>query len=144
MYKVCCKCRKELPFSLFGNHKRNKDGLRTRCKACESQDAKDRKKRDLEQDYEGTRLKERACNLKRMFAISIEYWKQKAEAQDYKCAICQKECITGRRLAVDHDHKTGKIRDLLCSNCNQGLGKFQDDPQLLAKAADYLRKHGTT
>ena len=142
--KQCCKCKKELPFTSFGKHCRHKDGLRTRCKSCESEDAKDRRKRDLDKDYLGTRLKERASNLQRMFGISIDYWKQKADAQDNKCAICNKECITGKRLAVDHDHETGAIRDLLCSNCNQGLGKFQDSPQLLDKAAEYLRKHGRT
>jgi hypothetical protein len=144
MYKVCAKCKKELPLSMFGKHCRHKDGLRTRCKECESSDNKARRQQALQEDYEGTREKERASNLHRMFKISIEFWKQKAEAQENKCAICNKECITGKRLAVDHDHETGVIRDLLCSNCNQGLGKFQDSPQLLDKAAEYLRKHGRT
>ena len=45
--------------------------------------------------------------------------------------------------AVDHNHTTGKIRDLLCGNCNGGLGKFMDNPELLIKAADYLKeRHG--
>jgi len=142
--KKCTKCQEVLPLTAFSKHGRHKDGLRFRCKSCESQDAKDKRQKDLATDYEGTRAKERANNLKRMFDISIEYWKQKANAQDNKCAICSKECITGKRLCVDHDHETGQIRDLLCTNCNQGLGKFQDDPQLLEKAADYLRKHGRT
>jgi hypothetical protein len=142
--KKCTKCQEVLPLTAFSKHRRYKDGLRFRCKSCESQDAKDKRQKDLATDYEGTREKERANNLKRMFDISIEYWKQKANAQDNKCAICSKECITGKRLCVDHDHETGQIRDLLCTNCNQGLGKFQDDPQLLEKAADYLRKHGRT
>jgi hypothetical protein len=142
--KKCTKCQEVLPLTAFSKHRRYKDGLRFRCKSCESQDAKDKRQKDLATDYEGTRAKERANNLKRMFDISIEYWKQKANAQDNKCAICSKECITGKRLCVDHDHETGQIRDLLCTNCNQGLGKFQDDPQLLEKAADYLRKHGRT
>jgi hypothetical protein len=144
MYKVCAKCKKELPLVCFSKHCRFKDGLRTRCKECESEDAKERRRQALQEDYEGTREKERASNLQRMFKISIEFWKKKAEAQDNKCAICNKECITGKRLAVDHDHETGEVRDLLCNNCNQGLGKFQDSPQLLEKAAEYLRKHGRT
>ena len=142
--KQCTKCKEVLPFSSFGKHCRHKDGLRFRCKPCESADRKETKKKALELDYEGTRLKERADNLKRMFNITPEDWELKASAQKYKCAICKKECITGKRLAVDHDHETGKIRDLLCGNCNQGLGKFKDSPQLLDEAAEYLRKHGRT
>lgn len=58
------------------------------------------------------------------------------------CAICgQKETSTYRgkvrKLAVDHCHKTGRVRGLLCMNCNQGLGKFQHSHELLIKAATY-------
>lgn len=64
-------------------------------------------------------------------------------AQDNKCAICR--CEETRvlrekvmRLCIDHDHKTGRIRGLLCHNCNSGLGKFGDSPDLLTLAAIYL------
>jgi hypothetical protein len=139
--KKCAKCKIEKPFSEFTKHTRHKDGLRCRCKECESEDRKEAKKKALEKDYLGTRLKERAGNLKRMFNLSIEEYEQKAQEQDNVCAICKGTCKSGKRLAVDHDHKTGKLRDLLCGNCNGGLGKFQDDPELLIKAAEYLRKH---
>lgn len=46
-----------------------------------------------------------------------------------------------KRLAVDHCHTTGKIRGLLCHECNTGLGKFKDNPELLNKAIQYIRKH---
>lgn len=69
-----------------------------------------------------------------------------AEAQGHKCAICEQpetEMRNGivRHLSVDHDHKTGAIRALLCTACNTGLGKFKDDPEILAKAIAYLAKH---
>jgi len=51
-----------------------------------------------------------------------------------KCAICGGT----KRLAIDHDHKTGRIRGRLCINCNSGLGMFKDDVELLRTAVSYL------
>lgn len=57
------------------------------------------------------------------------------------CFICKQECKTGRHLAIDHDHIRGHIRGLLCSNCNRGLGMFQDDFELLQRATNYLKNY---
>lgn len=54
------------------------------------------------------------------------------------CAICGKP--PRARLQIDHNHKTGKYRGLLCDNCNIGLGHFKDSPELLRKAIDYLKR----
>jgi hypothetical protein len=63
------------------------------------------------------------------------------EEQGGKCAVCGKLNNEGRRrLAVDHDHKTGKVRGLLCGNCNTALGLVKEDPEILSLLADYLRK----
>ena len=61
--------------------------------------------------------------------------------QNGVCAICKKECITGRRLAVDHNHVTGKNRGLLCTNCNTSLGGFKDDILYLEAAIRYLQTY---
>ena len=66
-------------------------------------------------------------------------------SQGSVCAICDREerrqqPIGKRRLSVDHDHETGQIRGLLCSDCNLGLGKFGDDPDTLLRAVEYLRR----
>ena len=62
-----------------------------------------------------------------------------AENDDVKnCQICDKPF--GHKV-VDHDHKTGKIRGLLCRQCNFGLGHFRDNPDSLEKAATYLKEH---
>ena len=64
-------------------------------------------------------------------------------AQHGKCAICggNRSIKDTFRLGIDHDHATGRIRGLLCGNCNIGLGHFDDSPGLLEKAADYLRSN---
>jgi hypothetical protein len=61
-------------------------------------------------------------------------------AQHERCAICRAEDWGGKGPQVDHDHATGKVRGVLCNNCNQGLGRFKDDPARLRAAADYLER----
>jgi hypothetical protein len=57
-----------------------------------------------------------------------------------KCEICGKQAEK-RNLALDHCHRTGALRGILCMKCNLGLGYYMDSPELLAKAIEYLRKH---
>lgn len=68
--------------------------------------------------------------------------------QGGKCAVCRRteeEAATGkrrnRRLHVDHDHRTGKVRALLCGDCNGGLGLLRDNPELVREAANYIELH---
>lgn len=63
------------------------------------------------------------------------------ELQDGCCAICKTSNAGGRRWHVDHDHATGKVRGLLCSACNLGIGKMGDDPSRLRAAAAYIERH---
>jgi len=58
--------------------------------------------------------------------------------QGGRCAGCQRAKGISKRLAVDHDHKTGAVRGLLCHNCNSTLAHFRDDPVALRRLADYL------
>jgi len=80
--------------------------------------------------------------LKAKYGITAEEYDQMLLKQENVCAICGLEAGGGRgaesRLAVDHNHETGKVRGLLCNNCNNGLGRFKDNPELLRKAIDYL------
>jgi hypothetical protein len=59
-------------------------------------------------------------------------------AQGGTCAICQRARGTTKNLAVDHNHKTGEVRGLLCDRCNQLLGHLRDEPAALQRAIDYL------
>lgn len=58
--------------------------------------------------------------------------------QDNSCALCF-EVFGAERPHIDHDHKSGEVRGLLCRRCNQGLGQLQDDPAILARAIEYVR-----
>lgn len=79
-----------------------------------------------------------ANKLWNRYRLHMSTFEKMVEAQDGVCAICQNPCKTNARLSVDHCHDTGRIRGLLCNQCNQGLGQFQDNPERLRKAAKYL------
>lgn len=86
-------------------------------------------------------------HLERKYKISIDDYDRMFEAQGGRCAICNnvqthtyKGSVT--RLAVDHDHKTGKVRGLLCHECNAGIGFLHEDKTLLRKAVTYLDTYG--
>lgn len=74
----------------------------------------------------------------------LKAWGDLLEKQNGKCAVCGRGGAdpdmsnSSKRLCVDHCHDTGAIRGLLCGHCNVGLGHFQDDPELLQAAIDYL------
>jgi hypothetical protein len=76
-------------------------------------------------------------NLKRSFGITLNEYLDMVEQQNYVCKICGGDSEY-KGLAVDHDHKTNRIRGLLCDRCNRGLGHFKDDIKYLQKAIDYL------
>jgi hypothetical protein len=80
-------------------------------------------------------------NLKRNYGISVESFNEMVEKQNGKCLICGNTNGT-MRLCVDHCHKTGKIRGLLCGKCNNGLGCFNDDINKMQLAIEYIRKYG--
>lgn len=67
-------------------------------------------------------------------------YKRLLDGQNGVCAICGRPPNPGRVLAVDHDHKTGLRRALLCDPCNRALGLFGDDPDRLRAAIEYLSR----
>jgi hypothetical protein len=80
-----------------------------------------------------------AAHIEKTYGITAEEYWAVYEAQGRVCAICQRATGKTRKLAVDHDHKTGEPRGILCSPCNRGvLGHLRDDPEALRRAADYL------
>jgi hypothetical protein len=75
------------------------------------------------------------------YGISFDDYQRMLIEQNGVCKICRKPEKKGKSLSVDHNHKTGKVRGLLCSRHNTGLGCFEDDAALLRSAADYLEKN---
>lgn len=117
--RVCRKCG--LPFTSNSQGRRYCE--REECKETEAE----RRKR---------------YSLKYTWGITPQEFEEKLKSQDYKCAICKSNETRGiGSWHVDHDHKTGKIRELLCYNCNVGMGLFKDDIDILKKVIVYLRKH---
>lgn len=76
------------------------------------------------------------------YGLSDERYDEMLAEQAHRCAICRTDKSVGisEKLHVDHDHGTGRVRGLLCNACNNGLGRFRDDPALLRAAADYLER----
>ena len=89
-------------------------------------------------------------HLRRTYGITLAQYDALFAAQGGVCALCKRPQLkacgrtgakTVERMHVDHDHKSGKIRGLLCALCNHGIGCFSQDPDLLEWAAAYLRSH---
>lgn len=132
--KKCTKCHQLKEFSNFWKNSKNRSGLQSKCKPCHS----------LAMD------KNVAKNTKliRIYGIDLEQYQELSNLWDNKCAICgQHETVLDgrtkqpRSLAVDHDHKLGHIRGVLCSKCNRGIGMFNDNTELLENAMSYLNAY---
>jgi hypothetical protein len=78
---------------------------------------------------------------KKKFGVSPADYAERMLKQNDACAICKGVNKDGRALAVDHDHSTNAIRDLLCGRCNTTLGRVNESPELLRAMADYLDRH---
>lgn len=128
----CPFCNTYHPLSRFedtsGKNKRKK------CKSCRNAD---KKKLDCRS---GTGL--RRYLLWTKYKMTEEQYLDMLKLQDGTCKICKgPDNGPWGKLAVDHCHKSGKIRGLLCAKCNKGLGQFNDNPQLMEEAIRYLTEH---
>ena len=81
-------------------------------------------------------------NIKAKYGLTMEQVNSMKTLQNHKCAICEDHFDNEYKTQIDHCHQTGKVRGLLCINCNWLLGKSQDNPELLRKAANYLETQG--
>ena len=136
--KVCTKCGVEKPLTEY-SHKRAKNrkpSLQPRCKACASEDTKLwRNSQSID------RLKD--LYLQRTYGVTLQWYQDTLSLQHNTCSLCNTAFTFHGELnadspVVDHNHTTGKVRGILCNECNRGLGYFHDNPTTLRKAAVYL------
>lgn len=136
---ICKGCGKEKPYY-----------AKNMCKQCYNHEysrkwAKDnpeKLKARKRRWYKKYKRELRDAKLRKLYGVSLEEYEEMLKIQNNVCAICGKPPRKGKRsLSVDHDHKTGKVRGLLCNNCNLGLGKFQDNSHITDRATDYLLKY---
>lgn len=138
MGKICTKCNEEKAEHLF---------RKSRCKDCCNEENrvwnrenKDRIREERKSDPSYIRAKRNRL-LKRKFDITIDDYDNMLFNQNNRCSICLKHQDEFKALlAVDHCHKTNKVRGLLCMNCNTALGGFGDDLARLQRAIEYLAK----
>jgi len=139
MTKQCTKCNENKPIIDFHKSKQSKDGLKSSCKTCRRTESTTWYKASG-----GAYDKEKTLMSK--YGLTLEVFTTMLSEQHGVCKLCklpesEKEDDSRiRYLAVDHSHKNGKVRGLLCAKCNRGLGSFGDDPTLLRAAADYIEE----
>ena len=127
--KRCPDCREWKPPDEFPRNRRMRDGRHAYCKPCHNARCRETRERL----YGGSRH----YHLKRRYGIGSAEVDALIERQGNVCPICGREGPE----QVDHDHATGKVRGVLCFNCNGGLGQFRDDVDALSNAIGYLSRH---
>ena len=122
MKKKCTKCGKRKLEEEFYKNSGERSGYYTWCKMCANAHA-----------ISYQRIKK--------YGVDQEMYDLLLVAQKHRCLVCKAHVDDlEKALCVDHNHETGLIRGLLCSNCNVGLGNFRDNPDFLRRAADYIER----
>lgn len=140
--KKCTKCGIEKPLSEFSKDNHKKSDHTSQCKVCKNNYMKLFRKNNIEL----CKIYLKRSTLKRTFGLSLDDYNDMLINQNYRCAICNKKetrKINGKicKLSVDHNHKTGKVRGLLCNDCNNGIGRLKENISILKTAIDYLRSY---
>lgn len=142
--KACSHCKRIKPVSEFWiERRRNKP--KSICKKCSVIKAREWREKNPDagkERYQKEKLQVRERHLLRKYGMSLTQYEKLLSSQGRKCAICGKTELSQYKsvLHVDHCHKTGAIRGLLCRGCNHILGTVDDDPEILLKAIAYLLK----
>jgi Recombination endonuclease VII len=124
--KRCPDCLQYKPLTEFPRNRRTKSGYATYCKPCHNARGNESRQRLYGSS--------RHYHLTRRYGIGAPEFDALVREQDGVCPICDKPDPEH----VDHDHVSGRVRGILCFNCNGGLGQFGDDPERLVRAQLYL------
>tara|TARA_R110000796_G_C14236722_1_gene396706 strand:- start:44 stop:472 length:429 start_codon:yes stop_codon:yes gene_type:complete len=122
---------------------KNKDKIKVEKKEYYLKN-KDNFKKYYLKNKDKIKLQKKSHSLKTKYGITLNEYNAMREQQNYRCAIaaCNKhESEFQNGLCVDHDHKTGKVRDLLCTNCNTVYGKAKENINILYGLIDYAIKY---
>jgi hypothetical protein len=129
--RICCNCKVAKPISEY--YTKGTSRHQAECKQCVSIRKTTWNKSDA------GRLSSLKTRLKQRFGLTLEEYNEMFKKQGGRCAICKTDkCSSGHNLSVDHCHKTGNIRGLLCKPCNLVLGNSGDNIKILISAANYL------
>lgn len=127
--RICSQCGIYKPLSQFHKHKICLYGVEPMCKECRL-----RKRREYNRKYP-ERIRD--TDLKAKYGMTIEDYNTMHARQDGRCAICG---TSEEKLVVDHNHKTGQVRELLCHLCNAMIGCAREDIAILTSAVAYLQR----
>lgn len=128
----CPKCGLVKSIVEFSKDNATAFGVAIYCKSCNKQAGKLR--------YRDHKAKFQAYDLNKKFGLTVEQFQNLLDSQGGVCEICKSGFKPNKRPGVDHCHKTGKIRGILCDLCNKGIGHMRDSEEFLTAAAQYIRK----
>lgn len=139
-FKICIDCKVDKPRSdYYPRLKAKPNGaIEGRCKVCVLLRTAEYHKENVEK----IKARHRVTKLKNLYGLTPEEYQKLCDVQENRCKICgetpPKTSSRKMKLAIDHSHKKGHIRGLLCHRCNLVLGNFNDDPHLFRQALVYL------
>lgn len=131
--KRCNGCEKDLPLTSFYKNKWMRDGFQTRCKECRKKYDNRASPETQKKWRDNNKSKVKSYKLKHRYGITLEQRKALGES----CEICSSK----EELCVDHCHTTGKVRGILCRQCNLGISNLKETKGHLEKAIEYLERN---
>ena len=140
--KYCPKCKKIKTLRSFNKSKNSNFGYSSHCRLCSRRLGKkyhNKEKKQLE--YRNKKDIFRNNKLKRDFGITLEEYNKKLKKQNNKCMVYGNTPKENRKaLAIDHNHNTGEVRDLLCGNCNAAVGFLKENIVIAKEMVKYIRR----